>query len=462
MMHLEVGGRRVPVAAGEMVIGSDFGATLSLTGEGVAPQHAIVQGWTDGSAAVRPLGSAEVLVNGVRLGGDPTPLLHGDKIQVGRHEILAVDVGRVGNTQLMGAIPAPEPGAAMSDRPAGAAVPMSDGRVVCLTDGREYQVGSGPLVFGREAGSDVVVAGGDVSRRHAEIRLDENGAYVIADLSVNGTTVNGARIDGERTLARADVIRIGTDEFRFYGNAAAAPSAAAPASAPEAAAAPESADPAGERQPWQSADPPMPPPGAAQRLFDTMNGLAATPPARPAMPAVAPAIASILIRSGPMKGERLAVRTPVANIGRADYNDLVVADSSVSTMHAKLVRREGLWMIADLGSTNGSWVDEERVEDELPLTPGATIRLGEITMMFEPLDDAGVVEAAGTRTTDRFDLPAAEPVADAPAPSRRSVANAPGRRQTSASSGPSRLPVLLLAGLVIAAVAAGIAFMLLN
>ena len=456
MMHLEVGGRRVPVAAGEMVIGSDFGATLSLPGEGVAPQHAVVQGWTDGSAAVRPLGTAEVLVNGVRLGGDPTPLLHGDKIQVGRYEILAVDVARVGNTQLMGAIPAPEPAAALSDRSPAAAVPMSDGRIICLTDGREYQVGAGPLVFGREAGSDVVVTGSDVSRRHAEIRLTGEGSYVIADLSVNGTTVNGARIDGERALARADVIRIGTDEFRFYATAES------PASAPATGARTPVNAPAGARQPWETADPPMPPLGAAQRLFDTMNGLAATPPARPAVPAIAPPIASILIRSGPQKGDRLAVRTPVANIGRADYNDLVVPDASVSTMHAKLVRREGLWMIADLGSTNGSWVDEERVEDELPLSPGATIRLGEITMMFEPLDDADAASRAGTRTTDRFDLPPVEAVADAPAPARRPVANGAGRRQTSAPREPRRLPVLLLAALVIVAVAAGIALMLMN
>ena len=451
MMHLEVGGRRVPVAAGEMVIGSDFGATLSLPGEGVAPQHAVVQGWSDGSAAVRPLGVAEVLVNGVRLGGDPTPLLHGDKIQVGRHEILAVDVARVGNTQVLGAIPAPEPAAAMSNQSPAAAVPMADGRVVCLTDGREYQVGAGPLVFGREAGSDVVVAGSDVSRRHAEIRLTDSGSYVIADLSANGTTVKGARIDGERALARADVIRIGTDEFRFYATAGTAPQMPAPVPSSPAAA------PA-ERQPWETADPPMPPPGAAQRLFDTMNGLAATPPARPAMPPVPPPIASVLIRSGPRKGERLPVRTPVANIGRADYNDLVVPDASVSTMHAKLVRREGLWMIADLGSTNGSWVDEERVEDELPLSPGATIRLGEVTMMFEPLDESASATAA--RTTDRFELPEAEPVADAPAPARRAVANAPGRRQAPAE--PRRFPMLLLAGLVIAAVAAGIALMLMN
>ena len=458
-MHLEVGGRRVPVAAGEMVIGSDFGATLSLVGEGVAPQHAVVQGWTDGSAAVRALGAAEVLVNGVRLGGDPTPLLHGDKIQVGGHEILAVDVARVGSTQLMGAVEAPEGGGSLSSRPAAAAGPMVDGRVVCLTDGREYQVGAGPLVFGREAGSDVVVTGTDVSRRHAEIRRTPDGGYVIADLSANGTSVNGARIDGERALARADVIRIGTDEFRFY--ASASPDAGAVAAGRAADEEPAADAARAGRQPWEAPDPPAPALGAAQRLSDTMNGIPATPTSVPAMPArVPPPIASILLRSGPQKGERLTVRTPVANIGRADYNDLVVPDASVSTMHAKLVRREGLWMIADLGSTNGSWVDEERVEDELPLTPGATIRLGEVTMMFEPLDAAEPADPAGARDTDRFERPVPEPIADAPPPARRAVANGSSRRQTSAPPETNRLPVLLLAGLIV--IALGLVLFVMN
>ena len=52
---------------------------------------------------------------------------------------------------------------------------------------------AGPtLVFGRDAGSDVVVAGTEVSRRHAEIEATPEG-YVLNDLSVNGTYVNGER-----------------------------------------------------------------------------------------------------------------------------------------------------------------------------------------------------------------------------------------------------------------------------
>src|SRR5207245_4191169 len=108
-------------------------------------------------------------------------------------------------------------------------------------------------------------------------------------------------------------------------------------------------------------------------------------------------LASFLVRSGALMGQRLQVRTPVANIGRADYNDLVIPDPSVSTSHAKLQRREGVWVLVDLESTNGSWVDGERVKGDAPLAPGAMVRLGVVQLVFEPTDDAlGVVKGAGT------------------------------------------------------------------
>ncbi len=129
-----------------------------------------------------------------------------------------MDPERAGNTQLF------DSGAFADLPPVTAAKPprgATGGRLVCLTDGREYSMGTEPLAFGRDAASDVVVTGGDVSRRHAEIQLGPEG-YVLMDLSVNGTFVNGQRVLHSHPLARADVIRIGTDEFRFYAETAPA------------------------------------------------------------------------------------------------------------------------------------------------------------------------------------------------------------------------------------------------
>src|SRR5438045_1399348 len=100
MIQLEIGGERYPIAAGETVIGSASGSTVVLSGEAVRPRHAVVQGAGPGAAIRAAAADAEVRVNGVRLGAEPTPLLHGDKIVIGSHELRVVDSARGGSTQL--------------------------------------------------------------------------------------------------------------------------------------------------------------------------------------------------------------------------------------------------------------------------------------------------------------------------------------------------------------------------
>jgi pSer/pThr/pTyr-binding forkhead associated (FHA) protein len=433
MMQLEVGGRRIPVATGDTVIGSAPWCAIVLEGEGVRPHHAVVQGTTEG-AAIRTAGAdAEVSINGVRLGTDPTPVLHGDKIQIFGHEILAVDPQRAGNTQLFdsGAF-ADLPPVQAARTPPGA----TGGRVVCLTDGREYGVGSEPLVFGRDAASDVVVTGGDVSRRHAEIQVGTEG-YILMDLSVNGTFVNGKRVGRSHLLARADVIRIGTDEFRFYADTAPA----APPLAP---------------RPVPSEGPLHTPTGASARLSDTMHNVPLTLPPRESAGAAAPPppgpLASLLVRSGELRGRRLPITITVVNVGRADYNDLVIADPSVSTTHAKIQQKDGVWVLTDLGSTNGTYVEGEPVTGETALTPGTTIRFGEVSALFEPHDAA---VPAALRPIHAEPGPPWE-VAPPPAEARASVRR-PIRAATPKPSGP---PLWLIALLVVAAIV--IAYVLLT
>ena len=154
------------------------------------------------------------------------------------------------------------------------------------------------------------------------------------------------------------MIRIGNDEFRFYADSPPA----SPKSAPKMQAV--------------EIAPSRPPAGASQRLSETMHGIPVAELQRqntPPSPSAAP-LASLLFRSGDMKGRRLPIKVPVANIGRGDYNDVVISDPSVSTMHAKLQRRDAIWILTDLGSTNGTFVEGEPLKGELPLGPGTTIR----------------------------------------------------------------------------------------
>jgi len=425
MSLLEVGNRRFTIPMGEVALGSDPASAIQLTGQGLLPKHALLEGQPDGQVIIRKASpEAEVMINGVRLGAEPAPLLHGDKVQVGGHELTFVDERRSGSTQY---VPALQPAAAGAPRAAAPAKPTgtTGGRLVSLTDGREYMIVSASLVMGREAGCDVVVPGKDVSRRHAEIVASPKG-YLLVDSSTNGVYVNEERVQGQRLLARTDVIRIGEESFRFYADSAAAaagppvePAVGAPAAVPSAAAAP-------------------PPAGAGARLQNTSFGMPATP--RHTTPTPVP-LANFLVRSGALKGTRLVVKTPVANIGRADYNDLVLPDESVSTSHAKLQRREGVWILVDLESTNGTHVDGERISTDTPIAPGTMVRFGDVQLVFEPTDDAlGVAKGGGTKVIESF-KPLAVPPATAPPAPPAAVTAPPAPKVSPPAKAPAAAPV---------------------
>jgi pSer/pThr/pTyr-binding forkhead associated (FHA) protein len=210
--------------------------------------------------------------------------------------------------------------------------------------------------------------------------------YLLVDSSTNGTYVNGEKVQGQRLLARADVIKAGEDEFRFYADAV-----------PAAAAVPVAAAAAPPPPPKPAPAPPSPKPaasgtastlGAEQRLANTMFGIKPPDAKSASRPSQSGPLATLIGRTGAFKGQRFPIRVPVVNVGRADYNDIVLVDDSVSTVHAKLQRREGVWVVVDLDSTNGTFVDGERISGESPIVPGALLRFGGIGMMFESTDDA--------------------------------------------------------------------------
>jgi len=442
MAFIEYEGQRFQLPAGEALVGADAACHLRLARTGIAPRHAVLTTGPAPELAVTIRPAAEGLaveVNGVRLGPLPQPLLHGDKITIAGFDFQFADERKSGSTTYISAVKVDSLTPPPSPAPAGPAklVGTTGGRIISLTDGREYQVGAA-LRFGREAGADVVVPGGQVSRRHCEIVASPKG-YLLIDASTNGTFVNGERVQNQRLLARSDVIKIADEEFRFYADVPAAappppppaPPVAAPRAAPVAAApAPPPAAPAklqstgffesGRRPavpdaelppaPRPAAPPPPPPPAA---VAPPPAAAAPKPAAAPAAPAASAALrastggplAKFLVRSGQLKGQRLYVKVPIVNIGRADYNDMQIPDDSVSSQHAKLTRREGVWVLTDLGSTNGTLVDGERIAEDTPLAPGAFVRFGDVQLIFEPTDDDADMNAPkATRTISAVKL----------------------------------------------------------
>jgi hypothetical protein len=85
-MELEYGGRRYSVANGDVTLGADPNATVVLTG--TRPRHAVIRALGDRMATIRAAeAGADISVNGVALGPDPTPLMDGDTIVIGSHQL---------------------------------------------------------------------------------------------------------------------------------------------------------------------------------------------------------------------------------------------------------------------------------------------------------------------------------------------------------------------------------------
>ena len=81
-------------------------------------------------------------------------------------------------------------------------------------DGRKHEINRERIVLGRSQDCDITVNDSSVSRRHAEVRLEE-GVYWVVDLgSTNGTELNGKRVERAQ-LEYGDRIALGQSELRF-------------------------------------------------------------------------------------------------------------------------------------------------------------------------------------------------------------------------------------------------------
>jgi pSer/pThr/pTyr-binding forkhead associated (FHA) protein len=286
-------------------------------------------------------------------------LLHGDRVEIDGVEFRYCDDRQTGATAEFPALsaeqsellPIPAPAAAGANRDqagqnARVRAPVKNGRLVSLVDGREYAVRDEGLSIGRDAGCDVVVPANSVSRRHARIALEVRG-YTITDSSTNGVIVSGEKIRTTRLLKRGDTVRVGPEEFRFYEEEVAA-------------------------------DPTPPAPAAPIRLETPMPD-----PIRPRPPVLA---TFVIANQGVEHGKAHEVTSPLTHIGRGAHNDIVLDDDSVSDSHAKLQRRDGRWLLMDLGSTNGTYAGGVRLtgEGEVELRGDTEVRFGGAKLLFKP------------------------------------------------------------------------------
>jgi Inner membrane component of T3SS, cytoplasmic domain len=89
---------------------------------------------------------------------------------------------------------------------------------------------------------------------------------------------------------------------------------------------------------------------------------------------------TLVVTAGPLTGTKITLGDQPILIGRADDSTLVLTDDFASSRHARLTNRGGQWYVEDLGSTNGTYLDQQRVQGPLLINPGQPIRIGQTAL----------------------------------------------------------------------------------
>jgi len=99
-------------------------------------------------------------------------------------------------------------------------------------------------------------------------------------------------------------------------------------------------------------------------------------------------VASLFLTHGPMAGMEVPLTRETFFIGRSKNNNLIFNDKSVSRKHVVINAIEGEYVLSDLGSLKGTYVNGKKV-DECTLRPGDVINIGENRMQFRLLSQSG-------------------------------------------------------------------------
>src|SRR2546426_5048103 len=90
----------------------------------------------------------------------------------------------------------------------------------------------------------------------------------------------------------------------------------------------------------------------------------------------------LLVNPGTPQASQIELKAGSNSLGRGEANDFKIEDPSVSGYHCRVLVENGSVTITDLGSTNGTFVDQSPV-GEAVLQPGQTVRLGGVEMLFD-------------------------------------------------------------------------------
>ena len=121
--------------------------------------------------------------------------------------------------------------------------------------------------------------------------------------------------------------------------------------------------------------------------FASMEHLTGTRIRREATPAtVNLRRCKLVVIKGAQRGTEFVIAADVIRVGKAPENDLVLADETVSRVHFEIVRDAKGYLVRDMKSTNGTFLDSAEVK-EAYLRAGSVIKAGEVELKFTPFEE---------------------------------------------------------------------------
>ncbi len=122
--------------------------------------------------------------------------------------------------------------------------------------------------------------------------------------------------------------------------------------------------------------------------------------AMPGLPSEPGSGARLRVDQGSVDDQYIDLGRPLTVIGRRQGSDIVIHDTNVSRMHAQIKRDGGRFLVEDTNSSNGTIVNDERIERPRELQAGDVIRIGDAVFIFEVQDE----EQSGEGSTMAIDL----------------------------------------------------------
>ncbi len=207
--------------------------------------------------------------------------------------------------------------------------------------GQRHEIRSETITLGRDPEATITIEDPTVSFMHAEISRHGNHLYLRDLGSRNGTFVNGNLLATPCILKNGDMIRIGKTELKFYS----------------------------------TSDVPVPQSAPASLVSQVL-------PKEPEEEKYG----QLVVRSGHTPGLTFALKPPSVIIGRGPApNTIDLNNQTVSRKHARLEWRKDKWMLVDLQSTNGTFLNGKRLQAEVEteLKAGDEVQFGDVTLIFE-------------------------------------------------------------------------------